>query len=347
MRSVILKNEEFKDYRDRIGRVLDGWRQEHAPRLRGLEVGDLPKALIRDLAEDLLWRFAGLPLLDHYAVYQCLMDYWEEVMQDDVFLVVTEGWSTGRLIRPAEKGEEPDFSRKTGRKTRKYVGTLIPSSLVVARFFSEEQALVDSLEAKLSVASEKRAEFEEVHTIDDGALNGLEGKNGVTKSNVDARVGELKSAILHAYSTATPEFKRAKAIAKTKFGTRPWELGLMDDEGLFPELDILHEWLQYSITESDLRKECRERIHRLYEQVEARYESLTENEIRTLAIDDKWMASIGGAIGKEVERLTGGLVDRVRVLTGRYADALPALERQVEDYSARVESHLRQMGLPV
>ena len=123
-------------------------------RLRELGVGDSPKALIRDLSEDLLHRFAGLLLLDPHAVYQRLMDYWNEVMQDDVYLVVTEGWSTGRQIRPAEKGEQPDYSRKTGRKTYKYIGTLIPTSLVVERFFSEEQALVDSLDAKLSVASQ-------------------------------------------------------------------------------------------------------------------------------------------------------------------------------------------------
>ena len=49
--------------------------------------------LIRDLSEDLLHRFAGLPLLDRHDVYQCLMDYWDEVMQDDVYLVVTEGWA--------------------------------------------------------------------------------------------------------------------------------------------------------------------------------------------------------------------------------------------------------------
>ena len=120
----------------------------------------------------------------------------------------------------------------------------------------------------------------------------------------------------------------------------------MDDEELFPELDVLHEWLQYSIAESDLRRECRERTHRLYERVEARYQSLTQNEIRTLAIDDKWMASIEGAIGKEVERLTGGLVDRVSLLEERYAAALPELERHVEDHSARVEFHLRRMRLP-
>ena len=72
--------------------VFPGLRK-HAPRLRELAVADSPKDLIRDLSEDLLHRFAGLPLLDRYGVYQCLMDYWDEVMQDDVYLVVTEGWT--------------------------------------------------------------------------------------------------------------------------------------------------------------------------------------------------------------------------------------------------------------
>ena len=138
VRSVVLESEEFKVYRDRVRRVLGDWRQEHAPRLRGLEVGDLPKALIRDLAEDLLRRFAGLPLLDRYDVYQCLMDYWDEVMQDDVYLVVTEGWAEAarpRVLVPVRgKGtaEPPDLTVKR----KKYKMDLLPPGLVVARHFA-------------------------------------------------------------------------------------------------------------------------------------------------------------------------------------------------------------------
>ena len=341
VRSVVLEHEEFKAYADRVRRVFDAWRQNHVSRLRELGVGDSPKALIRDLSEDLLHRFAGLPLLDPHAVYQRLMDYWNEVMQDDVYLVVTEGWSTGRQIRYAEKDEQPDYSRKRGRKTYKYIGTLIPTSLVVERFFPEEQAVVDLLEAKLSVASQKKVEFEELHTAADGALNGLEGKNGVTKGNVDSRVGDIKRAVRQTYSPGTVEFIRAKKIAKTKFGKQPWETGL------FPELDVLHEWLQRTLAESDLHKEYKSRTNRLYEQVEARYRTLTSDEIQTVVVDDKWMTSVDAAIGQEAERLTGGLVDRIRMLEGRYAKPLPELACQVEDYGAKVEGHLKRMGLSV
>ena len=78
----------------------------------------------------------------------------------------------------------------------------------------------------------------------------------------------------------------------------------------------------------------------------ARYETLTAAEVAEIVVGDKWMASVRGAIGNEVERLASGLVDRVRMLEERYADALPELERRVEDYGARVEGHLRRMGLP-
>ena len=192
---------------------------------------------------------------------------------------------------------------------------------------------------------QEKADFEEIHTADGGALSGLEGKNGVSKSNVDARVVDLKGAILQAYSAGTLEFTRAKAIAKTKFGSRGWEYGHSDDEGLFPELDVLHEWLKYTKTESDLRKEHKCKTDDLNEQVEVQYQNLTENEIRSLAIEDKWMASVEGAIGREVERLTGGLVDRIRKLERRYAEPLPELVRQAEDLEARVRLHLHDMGI--
>ena len=86
---------------------------------------------------------------------------------------------------------------------------------------------------------------------------------------------------------------------------------------------------------------------RLDSKVLARFATLTAAEITELVVGDKWMASVEGAIGQVVERLTGGLVDRVRVLEGRYAMTLPALERRVEDYGAKVTDHLERMGVSV
>ena len=77
----------------------------------------------------------------------------------------------------------------------------------------------------------------------------------------------------------------------------------------------------------------------------AKYAKLTEAEIKTLAVDDKWFASIESAIEGEVQRLTQRLADRVKELEERYAQPLPELEREVEAFGQKVEGHLRKMGV--
>ena len=109
----------------------------HEPVLKGLEIDANPKDIIRTLAEDLLARFADLPLLDSYDVYQRLMDYWDEVMQDDVYLITADGWEEAvkprGIIEDKEKKikETPDLIIKR----RKYKMDLIPPALIVARYF--------------------------------------------------------------------------------------------------------------------------------------------------------------------------------------------------------------------
>ena len=304
VREVVLEHGEFKAYGDRVRRVFDGWRREHAPRLRELAVADSPKDLIRDLSEDLLHRFAGLPLLDRYGVYQCLMDYWDEVMQDDVYLVVTEGWTEAarpRVLVPVKgKGtaEKPDLT--VARKM--YRMDLVPPGLVVARYFAREQADVDRLRTKQESIARELEEFIEEYSGEDGLLEGATSDAGkVTQAAVRARL---------------------KAVAG-------------DPEGQ-EERDVLEVCLDLMKALGAARRAAKAAQTRLDSEVLARYAKLTAAEITELVVGDKWMASVEGAIGQVVERLTGGLVDRARVLEGRYAKPLPQLERRVEDYGAKV-----------
>ena len=83
----------------------------------------------------------------------------------------------------------------------------------------------------------------------------------------------------------------------------------------------------------------------LDEQVLVRYETLTETEIKQLVIDDKWFATIQAAIAGEVERLTQALAERVKELEERYAQPLPSLESEVQEFSMKVDKHLLNMGV--
>ena len=139
-------------------------------------------------------RFAGLPLLDRYAVYQCLMDYWDEVMQDDVYLVVTEGWAEAarpRVLVPV-RGKGTAEPADLTVKRKKYRMGLLPPGLVVARYFAAEQAGVDRLRADEEAIARELDEFTEENTGEDGLLDGATTHTGkVTQAAVRARLKEV------------------------------------------------------------------------------------------------------------------------------------------------------------
>ena len=54
--------------------------------------------------------FRQAPLLDAYDVYQHLMDYWAETMQDDTYLIVADGWVKG--AQPREIVQVKDKNNK-------------------------------------------------------------------------------------------------------------------------------------------------------------------------------------------------------------------------------------------
>ena len=78
--------------------------------------------------------------------------------------------------------------------------------------------------------------------------------------------------------------------------------------------------------------------------IDAKYPKLTEAEIKTLVVDDKWMARLSAAVQGELDRVSQTLTGRIRELAERYATPLPKLTDEVETLAARVEEHLKKMG---
>jgi type I restriction enzyme M protein len=92
IKSTIYEHPEFAAFIGRMNALFDGWQQQTAPKLKALQLGFHPKHLIVDLSENLLAHYTGQPLIDQYAVYQHLMDYWATTLQDDAYLIAADGW---------------------------------------------------------------------------------------------------------------------------------------------------------------------------------------------------------------------------------------------------------------
>ena len=71
---------------------------------------------------------------------------------------------------------------------------------------------------------------------------------------------------------------------------------------------------------------------------------LTEDEVKTLVVDDKWLAHLSAAVQGELDRVSQTLTGRIRQLAERYAAPLPQIEDEVDALAARVAGHLEKMG---
>ena len=110
VKPAILEHEDFSRFSATVVEAFEGWLQQQSERLKGLSAEDHPKEVIGVIAEDLLARFANVPILDPYDIYQHLMTYWEDVMYDDASLIVQDGWKAGGALRELHRNSEGKFT---------------------------------------------------------------------------------------------------------------------------------------------------------------------------------------------------------------------------------------------
>ncbi len=317
IKSAIYEHPEFAAFIDQMNQHFDVWRKKAAKRLRKLTAGCKPKQVIAELSEDLLAHYTDRPLINHYDVYQHLMDYWADVMQDDVYQIAAEGWKaeTYRILVKDKKGKEKD---------KGWACDLIPKPLIVARYFAGQQAAIEKLQADLENVSAQQTELEEEHGGEEGVFGDLERIN---KASVSSKLAELK--------VESGELKAAK-------GDHSEELSTLNSQ-----LSTLQKWLKHSAKEAKLKKQIKDAEAELDDAAYGKYPELTEDEVKSLVVDDKWLSRLDADVHGEMDRISQSLTQRVKELAERYESALPQLSVRVADLEEKVSGHLERMGFAV
>jgi len=299
IKEAIFTYAEFAAFQEKSTKVFEIWKAQTTPQLQTFSKGGNPKALITSIAETLLTAFRDAPLLDGYDIYQHLMDYWAESMQDDTYLIAADGWVAvpARIVETDKKGKSKD---------KGWTCDLIPKSLIVNRYFATEQAALEARQAELEMATATLAELEEEHGGEDGYVGSLDK---IAKGEVNARLKEIK--------------------------------GEMDAKD---EAVALKRWLDLSDEETTLRRVVKDQDAALDMLTYDKYPTLTEAEIKTLVVDDKWMARLFAAVQGEIDRVSQTLTGRIRQLAERYDTPLPKLTEELETLAAQVDEHLKKMG---
>jgi type I restriction enzyme M protein len=312
IKPTIFTHPEFVTFTQLVHARFEKWRVENINRLYAIKPGDHPKALIEILSEDILATFSNVPLIDRYDVYQHLMTYWADTMQDDMYLIIGDGWqgaNTLRLIvedKDKKNKEHADFV--IGKQ--KFKADLIPPGLIISRYYPEDKKTIEKLEADVALLLQPLEEMKEEHGGDEGLLSEVINEKGnISKKDLTKRLKEIKN---------NPDFA--------------------------DEYQVLKEYLALSDKESEASKKLKEAWKVLDTKVMTKYPRLTDEEIKTLVVEDKWLAALAEKVQSELDRVSHALTGRVKQLAERYETPLPELLDKAGVLNLKVEDHLKQMG---
>ena len=317
---TILEHSEFSAFQQMVRKVFSDWRSANTPPLTGFSKDGHPKELIETIAENLLAAFRHLPLLDPYDVYQHLMEYWAESMQDDLYLIAADGWVKGaqprEILRVKDKNNKLTWPEPHDylKAKRRFKSDLVPASILVGRYFVAERDGIEALENRLATLVQELDETREENGGEDGLLvqviEGQGDKQKIAAKALKMRLKEIGNDPLHTDERA-----------------------------------VLERYVDLMQQHSSLKAKHKAVQEDLDKKIDAKYPRLIEAEIKALVVEDKWMAHLSASVKSEIEHVSQTLTGRICQLAERYATPLPELERKVEEFGAKVEGHLKKMGL--
>lgn len=371
IRQTIYKNAEFSDYGEKLDEAFAAWKAKEYPALSSLDEDVSARELIISLAEDILAEFEHLTLIDKYDVYQVLLAYWNEVMNDDVSLIISEpdGYANARATDNIEE-EITQGKNKGEMKVTGWEGRLIPKAIVIDAFFREEKNAIE--EAENVVAETESLLSDLVESADEESALADVAENGKVKAkDLEAKIEELTQHVeteetieleilmnqlpmqkkrLQAYLVGHPLCESALTekgtVTKSSIMLRLFVIRTVESvpESLQDDVNQLRQALDLCGKVSDYNKVVKDLNKALDEKCRARYDSLTDEEILELLVNKKWFDSIFSGIADLYAAISHRLTNRIIELAERYENTLPELDKETNEYETRVKSHLERMG---
>ncbi|MDU9803523.1 type I restriction-modification system subunit M [Helicobacter pylori] len=306
IKELIIQSSEFQTFHSSVLNAFD--RLDLFTTFNDLEPGFNPKTLIESVCSKVLKEFERVEILDKYGVYQLFKDYYNEVLQDDWFLLSFNDFLSAKELREltplkdrnkkANYLEEPDFIIQ---KTY-YKSDLIPKNLIKQRFFEKETKELEELENALNEKEALLDEFIEEHSNEEGLFYELKINESVLKK-------ELKNAT-----------------------------DLEDKEILKTAL----EWLEAKNKALKMKNKAHEELEsKAFHQ----YKNLELNEIKDLIIQDKWLNSLKNALENKILKRINAFTSALNAIIQTYSNSLLELDKEVKESESKVLEHLKDLGL--
>jgi len=329
IKTTIFNHPEFVAFNTTMHIAFDEWLHRQQKEWNGLEKGFAVKEAIETSAQTILNHFENNALVNRYAMYQHLMQYWNEVMQDDFYSISLDGWKAGneytRLVIKGKKGKDGKTSQdKEIAGLSGIQGRMITPQLLIDIYFEDLKNQINEAEQLAEISAARMTEIEEEHSGEEGLFADLEKVNA-------AEINKLLKT------------KKTEARPSYAMAAEPEEPYLSYSS--VSELEVLEEYLHADAQIKEANKKIKEIQAELEKAVLAKYPILTEAEIKDLVIQHKWTSILQQALHSEQEKSSQNLTQRIKELADRYQNALPNLEANAVEASQKVLAHLEKMGL--
>jgi len=216
--NVVEESEEIKDFKNNGLEVFQQWVNANLSFMKSINASTKTREFIGNLSESLLSAYSNERLIDKYAMFQILMDYWDEEMKDDFYIIEEKGWvaKPNRIIEKNNKGKEVD---------KGWTCDLIPKEIVIDEFFTDEKEEIEKLEERKEEIEREMEELVEQNSGEEGIFEEVKNDKGnITKNELKLKIDELswnsefedEVLLLKKYLNLMDELSRVKKEIKSR-----------------------------------------------------------------------------------------------------------------------------------
>lgn len=307
----IAGDESFKSQIAQYKHLISGWLNSVHESMMAVDKNCSPKAIIGPWGDSLLATIPENSLVNRYDVYNYLMNYWAETVQDDCYMVSNDGWVAYPYTpQPKEKKKKDGTVEKPKTKVAvsiyDIVCDLLPVEIVVNEFFDSEKRAIDSISSDLA------------------KIQGM----------IDTLLEE-KSEFFDDFEKVS-ESKVGSALKDAKRGVKK-----IDEE----TMNIWFVYLDLCKSKKAKSKELATSHMALLKNVFSKYEELSQDEVRALVVDDKWQSSLNTLFIGAMDIVSNGITERVTSMAQRYEFTLDDIGKNVVKFEDKVSCHFQEMGV--
>lgn len=369
IQKTITSDGSYKHQSEVYAKSIAAWADAVRQGMYDLAPGIEPKEAIELWGQHILdCTSKGSELVDHYNVYEILMNYWAETMQDDLYLISRDDWPV--TIFPAKtkkvdkKKKEISYTEKKNPTYRDYECDLLPVQVVIDEYYPEEDANIKNLEAEVERIS---GEMNQLMDDNEADFNGLEKASdvkaryeaGIAKAPIDGEQEILLELLempvnnkpaKEARNTFIAEhhniFEGWEKYGKTEINKRLKEIAIYSP--ILPDtIELYKSYIDLNDQLSCLKKQLKEAMEELKENMLLTYGRLQNDkaEVRRLVVEKKWLATITKRSEQNINRLSLQIANDVKSLVERYESTLTQLNDSAASYENKVIAHLAKMGI--